>query len=145
MVPRPHETEGNADFGCPGFKTAQTGRTTQKRAPRARALFNGDPPFPINNFLLCLPRRTEPAATAAAMRVNDHRAIGCTQSTISLLCLPRRTEPAATAAAMRVNDHRAIGVYTAQPASNEAITIRPQRIFMSYTQSSRWAKCIAVP
>ena len=87
MVPRPHETEGNADFGCPGFKTAQTWPDPRKGKGR---------PVPGAPFSTAIRR---------------------SQSTISLLCLPRRTEPAATAAAMRVNDHRAIGVYTAQPAS----------------------------
>ena len=66
MVPRPHETEGNADFGCPGFKTAQTWPDPRrKRAPRAwSALFNGDPPFPINNF---------PSLPAPADRTRRHR------------------------------------------------------------------------
>lgn len=79
MVPRPHETEGNADFGCPGFKTAQTWPDPRKGKGR---------PVPGAPFSTAIRR---------------------SQSTISLLCLPRRTEPAATAAAMRVNDHRAIG------------------------------------
>ena len=79
MVPRPHETEGNADFGCPGFKTAQTWPDPRKGKGR---------PVPGAPFSTAIRR---------------------SQSTISLLCLPRRTEPAATAAAaMRVDDHRAV-------------------------------------
>lgn len=78
MAPRPRETEDDADFSCPGFQAAQPGRThARKRRPVPGAPFSTAIRRSESTIsLLCLPRRTEPATTAAAaMRVNNHRAV----------------------------------------------------------------------
>lgn len=66
MIPRPHETEDDADFSCPASRTAQTWQDPRKEkgAPAWSAHFNGDPPFPINNF---------PSLPAPADRTRRHR------------------------------------------------------------------------